>query len=729
MKKRLWLWYLLAGTAALLAFLFVPGVRVGPVFNLIGLSGTVAILLAVRRHRPEQRAAWYLVAIGQAMFVCGDVITYNYERFFGTEPPFPSIGDAFYLSVYPFLVTGILLMIRRRNPGGDRSSLIDSLIVAVGVGTLSWVFLMAPYVRDETLTIAEKLVAMGYPLMDLILFSVFVRLAVGAGRRPAAFFLLTGSVLVLFLADSIYAWIVLHGGYDNTTGLLEGGWGLFYLLWGAGALHPTMRQLDEGETREPKNPRRRLLLLATASVLSPAVQWIQAFRHASRFEDVLVIATGTITLFILVLIRLNGVMVDITQYRRTERRLRDTETKYRTLVEGMPAVVYLADFGEDGPWRYISPQIESVLGFSREEWMRGARVWRDHIVPEDRQRALDAELQLLHGEPRMQCEYRIRGTDGRLIWIREEAEPLFDDKGRPSQLQGVMYDITEQKEAEERLLQALDTEKDASARLRLLHEMQNSFLQAVSHDLRTPLTSIMGNSITLEQKYGEMSEEVAKDLLRRTTANARKLHRLLTNLLDLDRISRGVIEPSRVQVDVSRLAAAVLDEVNAEGHPIHVSTTGPIYAYVDPGHVERVVENLVTNAIRYTPEGTPIWVRVDDTDEGLLVRVEDAGPGVPAAIRDTIFEPFRQGTEQVEHSPGVGIGLSLVARFAQLHGGRAWCSEREGGGASFSVLFPHATPRGERVDDDPAAEVSEGIVGSARKGTALAETAVTPRRG
>jgi signal transduction histidine kinase len=117
------------------------------------------------------------------------------------------------------------------------------------------------------------------------------------------------------------------------------------------------------------------------------------------------------------------------------------------------------------------------------------------------------------------------------MWIREEAEPLLDEKGRPSQLQGVMYDITEQKEAEERLMKALDTEKDASARLRLLHEMQNSFLQAVSHDLRTPLTSIMGNSITLEQKYGEMSEEDARDLLRRTTANARKLHRLLTNLL------------------------------------------------------------------------------------------------------------------------------------------------------------------------------------------------------
>jgi signal transduction histidine kinase len=190
-----------------------------------------------------------------------------------------------------------------------------------------------------------------------------------------------------------------------------------------------------------------------------------------------------------------------------------------------------------------------------------------------------------------------------------------------------------------------------------------------------------------------------------------------------------VIEPSRVQVNVSRLAAGVLDEVNTEGHPIHVGTSGPVYAYVDPGHVERVVENLVTNAIRYTPDGTPIWVRVEDTDEGLLIRVEDAGPGVPAALRDTIFEPFRQGTEQVQHSPGVGIGLSLVARFAQLHGGRAWCSEREGGGASFSVLFPHATPKGDRAGDEPATSVSGSTVRSGRDGAALAETVVTPGLG
>ncbi len=110
-------------------------------------------------------------------------------------------------------------------------------------------FLLSPYVHDPSLTLVQKLIAMAYPIMDLILFAVAVRLAVGAGRRPAAFYLMIASVAVLFITDTIYSWILLHGAYDNTTGFLELGWGLFYLLFGAAALHPSMGDLDQPTPR------------------------------------------------------------------------------------------------------------------------------------------------------------------------------------------------------------------------------------------------------------------------------------------------------------------------------------------------------------------------------------------------------------------------------------------------------------------------------------------------
>jgi K+-sensing histidine kinase KdpD len=230
--------------------------------------------------------------------------------------------------------------------------------------------------------------------------------------------------------------------------------------------------------------------------------------------------------------------------------------------------------------------------------------------------------------------------------------------------------------------------------------MQNSFLQAVSHDLRTPLTSILGTALTLENDDGNLDPEDSKDLLRRLSANARKLHRLLTNLLDLDRMSRGVVEPNRTYVDLTRIADRVMEETTSDDHPIHLVRQEPLFVHVDAGHVERILENLVTNAIRYTPPGTPIWMSMDEDEDDVFITVEDAGPGVPPEIREQIFEPFRQGSETLKHAPGVGIGLSLVARFAQLHGGRAWCEEREGGGARFRVAL-HKTPGPAQIEPEP----------------------------
>src|SRR5205807_7315167 len=131
----------------------------GAFFNVLGLSSVIAIIVGVRLNRPEHRLPWYLLAFGQALFISGDVITYNYPKLFGTEIPFPSVGDIFYLAVYPCLVTGILLLIRRRRPGKDRDSLIDSLIITIGAGILSWEFLVAPYAHDHTLSMPVRLVS------------------------------------------------------------------------------------------------------------------------------------------------------------------------------------------------------------------------------------------------------------------------------------------------------------------------------------------------------------------------------------------------------------------------------------------------------------------------------------------------------------------------------------------------------------------------------------------
>jgi two-component system sensor histidine kinase KdpD len=161
---------------------------------------------------------------------------------------------------------------------------------------------------------------------------------------------------------------------------------------------------------------------------------------------------------------------------------------------------------------------------------------------------------------------------------------------------------------------------------------------------------------------------------------------LLSDLLDLDRLQRGIVSPQRRPTDIGALVRQAVDESDLMGNREIEIDADPVVVSVDPAKVERIIENLLANATRHTPAGTRLWIRVRAQDGGVLLAVEDEGPGVPEDLRDAVFEPFRQGPGQNTHSPGVG--LSLVGRFAELHGGRAWVEERPGGGASFKVFLP-----------------------------------------
>ena len=182
-------------------------------------------------HQPAARLPWYLIALGQAFLVAGDVLAYNYKAFFGTALPFPSVADPLYLAVYPLTVAGLLLLIRRRNPGRDWASLVDSLIVTIGLALLSWVFLIAPYAHDTALHLGTKLVSIGYPLGDILMLGVAVRMAVGAGRRSPAYYMMIAAIAAVLVTDSVYGWIQLHGTY-RPGDPLDGGWIVYYVLLG-----------------------------------------------------------------------------------------------------------------------------------------------------------------------------------------------------------------------------------------------------------------------------------------------------------------------------------------------------------------------------------------------------------------------------------------------------------------------------------------------------------------
>ena len=391
----------------------------------------------------------------------------------------------------------------------------------------------------------------------------------------------------------------------------------------------------------------------------------------------------------------HGVMYETVDRPATLDRLQEAEERYRALVEQTPVVTYIDPHRPDHTSAYFSPQVEALLGYTPDELTRDVPLWPELVHPDDRERILGASMLAERTSGTYDVEYRMIAKDGRVVWVHDQAVLIRDEQGTPKFWQGVWVDLSEQKRAAE-LERALKAEREEAAELRAIDELKTTFLQAVSHDLRTPLAAILGLAVTLESHHDLASDE-ARDLASRISMNARKLDRIVSDLLDLDRISRGILEPHLRATDLGELVRRVVDESDLPGdHPVELELETATIE-VDAAKIERILENLLSNAIRHTPPGSTIWIRVSPEGGGALLVVEDDGPGVPLEHREDIFQPFGQGAGAPEHSPGVGIGLAVVSRFAELHGGRAWVEEREGGGASFKVFLPGKRSRGARA--------------------------------
>jgi PAS domain S-box-containing protein len=439
-------------------------------------------------------------------------------------------------------------------------------------------------------------------------------------------------------------------------------------------------------------PSHSLIAKEPREVLVAPLRW-----EPDGFGALVLLASGEDSSFLEQDIRLAGGIADIASLALgNASRLTELE-RFHELVESLDAVFWEAH-ASSLAFTFLSSRALDLFGADGEAWVAERHLWGDQIVEEDRARAQEAcRAAGTQGDDAV-VEYRVRMPDGRMAWVRDMVHPVRGPQGVAEGFRGLMVDVTERKRAEQALRKserkysdAFKREREASQRLRALDEMKNTFLEAVSHDLRTPLTSILGSALTLEQSALDLPKEDALDLIGRIAANARKLERLLSDLLDLDRLQRGIITPQRRATDLDALVRHCVAETDLDpGRTITVDVTQATVE-VDAAKVERIVENLLSNAIRHTPATAEVWVRAREQDGGVLLIVEDAGPGISEDLREAVFEPFRQAPGSASmHSPGVGVGLTLVRRFAELHGGRAWVEPRDGGGASFRVFLPAA---------------------------------------
>jgi len=316
---------------------------------LLGLSAVAAIVIGVRYYRPNAPIAWWFIAAGVFLFITGDTIFKFWHQIMGQQNiPFPSFVDAIYVTMYPVLAIGLLLLARARVPGGDRASLLDALTITLGVGLLSWIFLIGPNVRAPG-GMLVRLTAAAYPLGDVLVLAMLAALWSAGGVRNTSGRLLAIGALGTLASDSLYGFANLHPNWHWSDGNpIDLGWIVFYACWGAAALHPSMKELSEPRPAAvTRTSHSRLVLLAIVSLIAPAVLLVEVAVGDPIDAPIIAVVAGV--MFLLVLLRMSGLVRVHQQALVREQVLRGSAADlvaassrdeiYQAAIEGISALV------------------------------------------------------------------------------------------------------------------------------------------------------------------------------------------------------------------------------------------------------------------------------------------------------------------------------------------------------------------------------------------------------
>lgn len=371
---------------------------------------------------------------------------------------------------------------------------------------------------------------------------------------------------------------------------------------------------------------------------------------------------------------------DVTTQRRTEQDLRDSELRFRTMADRARDIVFRIHLDPIPSFDYLSPSAETVLGLSRDALMADPDLYWAVAHPDDRDAVRFALTSPTPGT--FPLIYRMLTPGGTPRWLEIFATQEEDDDGHPTSVVGIVRDVTARIETERGLTAALASEHDTIERLRDADDVRRTFIRTLSHDLRGPLAAIRGLSETAELLIDSGTLDRTVPMLQRIQSQTVHLASIVNDLLDVDRLETGSAVLHATTTRIDDLVRTLADNIDPGGR-IDVSVPGGLTARVDGGLVTRVVGNLLSNALRYAPAAAKLWVAAYKQGDAILFVVENEGPAIPDAIKETLF-----GDAVASGGGGLGIGLSIAGRLTTLMGGTIWVEDRPGGGPSFRLLVP-----------------------------------------
>ncbi len=326
-RKHLWLAVLLIGLALTALYANAGEVTATYLYYSAAVAALAAVIGGLWLHRPQYRAPWYLLAAGIAILITADLMWDNYATLFGEEVPYPSLADPLYIAGFGAAIVAFWFWTRRANQANYREDNLDAGIVSIGLAVIVWMFILGPRIGVSDLPISAQVLSVIYPILDLFLLTMLIRIAMRRGLTSyRALALFIAGTLSFGISDTLWGWGELTDTYATLAAVADAGWMLCYVFWGAAALDPTVMALERwgrvtARTEAYLSTRRAALLVGTA-LLVPITLIFQQFRDLSI--DMLVFATGAAVLFALVVSRMHLIVRSLETAMETQTELQSS---------------------------------------------------------------------------------------------------------------------------------------------------------------------------------------------------------------------------------------------------------------------------------------------------------------------------------------------------------------------------------------------------------------------
>ena len=374
---------------------------------------------------------------------------------------------------------------------------------------------------------------------------------------------------------------------------------------------------------------------------------------------------------------------DITQEKQAQEALANSEEKFRQIAENIHEIFWMRDAKSDIVL-YVNPAYEKIWGRSCESLYTNPQSFLDAVHPEDKSRVI-ANLNK-NVKKEFEIEYRIVRPDDSVRWVWEHSFPIKNGLGKIYRRAVVTQDITERKQAEE-VQRNLEKELE-------LNELKIRFFSMVSHEFRTPLSTILISAQLLENSNKEWSEEKKLKNLERIQSSAKTMTQLLTDILTLTRAEAGKLEFRPQPLDLEDFCFSLLEEIKfstrAQKDILFVSECSQRIAWMDERMLRSIVTNLVDNAIKYSPDDSPIYFTLAAESGHAIFQIQDQGIGICKEEEEQLYQAFQRG-ENVGDVTGTGLGLAVVKKCVELHGGSIKLESKLGVGTTFTVRIPWKT--------------------------------------